>query len=204
MLRLYTEACCYLLPFRGFREIQMLNPRIKFTYTDYLLLPEGDRRELIEGDFYMVPSPSFRHQSISRDISTPLWDYVRTNGLGVVVWAPMDVGLTQESVVQPDILFISNERREIITDNNISGAPDLVVEILSPSTADRDRELKLRLYARHGVREYWIVDPDERTVQVMSLGTGGYDAARTYMSGQLSSSLLPGLNITVGEIFASY
>ena len=162
MLRLYTEACCYLLPFRGFREIQMLNPRIKFTYTDYLLLPEGDRRELIEGDFYMVPSPSFRHQSISRDISTPLWDYVRTNGLGVVVWAPMDVVLTQESVVQPDILFISNERREIITDNNISGAPDLVVEILSPSTADRDRELKLRLYARHGVREYWIVDPDER------------------------------------------
>ena len=82
----------------------------------------------------------------------------------------MDVVLTQESVVQPDILFISNECREVIADNNISGAPDLVVEILSPSTADRDRELKLRLYARHGVREYWIVDPDERTVQVMLLG----------------------------------
>jgi Uma2 family endonuclease len=151
----------------------MLNPRIKFTYTDYLLLPEGDRRELIEGDFHVVPSPSFRHQTIAANIGTILINFVRGKALGTVLWAPMDVVLTQESVVQPDILFISNERREVIADNNISGAPDLVVEILSPSTADRDRELKLRLYARHGVREYWIVDPDERTVQVMLLGTGG-------------------------------
>ena len=98
----------------------------------------------------------------------------------------MDVVLSEESVVQPDILFVSNERREIITEDNIHGAPDLVVEILSPSTADRDKELKLRLYAQAGVREYWIVDPDERSVQVMELGSSGYTSIHGYTSGNAS------------------
>ena len=180
----------------------MVNPQIKFTFRDYLLLPEQDRRELIEGDFYVVPSPTFMHQAISRNIGVQLWEFVKLNSLGVVLWAPMDVVLDQENVVQPDILFVANERRHFITEANISGAPDLVIEILSPGTADRDRELKLGLYAKFGVREYWIVDPDERSVQVMELGARGYDNISIYDTGTVSSTLLPGLPLSVDSIFA--
>ena len=111
--------------------------------------------------------------------------------------------LSPESVVQPDILFISNERRGIITEDNVSGAPDLVVEILSPSTADRDRELKLTLYARYGVREYWIVDPEDSSVGVMALEEAGVESARRYTTGRVESPVLPGLGIALAEIFAS-
>lgn len=180
----------------------MQNPQIKFTYRDYLLLPEQDRRELIGGDFYfMPPSPNFSHQSISRNLGKLLWDFVRANNIGVVVSAPMDVVFSDFDVVQPDILFISNEKRNIITETNISGAPDLVVEILSPSTADRDRELKLSLYTRFGVNEYWIVDPENNTVQVLELGT---DTTRSYTSGEISSSVLPELRINVEDVFREY
>ena len=183
--------------------IQMQNTKLKFTYKDYLLLPEGDRRELIGGDFYVVPAPSIRHQTISANIGEILRGFVRKGGLGTVLWAPTDVVLSPESVVQPDILFVSNERREIITKDNISGAPDLVIEILSPSTAERDRELKLALYTRYGVREYWIVDPEDSTVQVMDLGVGGPGAVRRYDSGSVESGLLPELIVPLDEIFST-
>ena len=183
-------------------KYHMQNPQIKFTYRDYLLLPEQDRRELIGGDFYfMPPSPNFSHQSISRNLGKLLWDFVMANNIGVVVSAPMDVVFSDFDVVQPDILFISNEKRSIITETNISGAPDLVVEILSPSTADRDRELKLSLYTRFGVNEYWIVDPENNTVQVLELGT---DATRSYTSGEISSSVLPELRINIEDVFREY
>ena len=180
----------------------MQSTRLRFTYRDYLLLPEGDRRELIEGDFYVVPAPSFRHQIISRNLGTLLWDFVRGRGLGQVVSAPTDVVFSQETVVQPDILFISNERRGIITEDNVSGAPDLVVEVLSPSTAERDRELKLTIYARYGVREYWIVDLEDRSVEVMTLEEAGVQSVRRYTSGPVESLLLAGLEIRHSEIFA--
>lgn len=182
----------------------MQNPQIKFTYRDYLLLPEQDRRELIYGDFYMAPAPNIRHQNILANLGMILRDFVRRNRLGVVLLAPTDVVLSDLNVVQPDILYISNERRDIITENNISGAPDLVVEILSPSTASRDRELKLNLYARFGVREYWIVDPDGSSAQVMELGTEGYDTIRSYDSGEVESLVIPGFRIAIDEIFAGH
>ena len=152
----------------------------------------------------MAPAPNIRHQTISLSLGLVLVNFVRNNGLGKVFLAPTDVVLSDLNVVQPDILYISNERREIITENNISGAPDLVVEILSPSTASRDRELKLGLYARFGVREYWIVDPDESSVQVMELGTEGYDTIGCYDSGEVESSVLPGFHIAIDEIFEGH
>ena len=193
----------------------MQSARLKFTYGDYLLLPEGDRRELIEGDFFITPVPNIRHQEsgsitpvpnirhqvISRNLGIRLWEHVDTNGLGQVFLAPTDVVLSPESVVQPDILFVSNERRGIITEANVSGAPDLVVEILSPSTAERDRELKLTLYARYGVREYWIVDPDDETVEVMELGAEGAAGVRRYDAGTVESVLFPRLSIALDDIF---
>ena len=181
----------------------MQDTRLRFTYRDYLLLPEGDRRELIEGDFFITPVPNIRHQVISRNLGIRLWEFIRSNALGEILWAPMDVVLSQESVVQPDILFVSHERRDIITEANVSGAPDLVVEILSPGTAGRDRELKLTLYAGHGVREYWIVDPGDETVEVMELGPGGPLDVRRYDAGSVESRLLPGLSVTLDDIFAT-
>ena len=181
----------------------MQSTRLKFTYRDYLLLPEGDRRELIEGDFYVVPAPSIWHQTIVANLGMLLREFVKVNRLGAVLWAPTDVVLSPESVVQPDILFISNERRGIITEANVSGAPDLVVEILSPSTAERDRELKLTLYARYGVREYWIVDPEDSSVEVMVLEEAGVRSTRRYISGRVGSPLLPGLVVALDEVFAS-
>ena len=181
----------------------MQSQKLKFTYRHYCQLPEGDRRELIEGDFYVVPPPNIRHQTISRNLGVRLWEFVREHRLGTVLLAPTDVLLSQESVVQPDILFVSNERRGIIAEANISGAPDLVVEVLSPGTADRDRDLKLRLYAGHGVREYWIVDPDEESVEVMALGPEGPTGVWRYASGSVRSGLLPGLDVSLGEIFAA-
>ena len=181
----------------------MQTTRLKFTYRDYLLLPEGDRRELIEGDFYVVPGPSIWHQTIVANLGIALRGFVKRNRLGAVLWAPTDVVLSPESVVQPDILFISNERRDIITEANVSGAPDLVVEILSPSTAERDRELKLTLYARYGVREYWIVDPEDSSVEVMVLEEAGVGSVQRYTSGRMESPLLPGLEVALDEVFAS-
>lgn len=175
---------------------------IKFTYEDYRLLPEEKRCELIEGEFYMVPSPSYSHQTISKALFLALNDFVNTHSLGQVLYAPLDVVLSDEDVVQPDILFISKERTRIITEENIRGAPDLVVEILSPGTAERDLTLKRKLYAKFGVREYWLVDPEHETIEVLSLSARGYNKAGSYdIEKTLQSPLLKGLSLAIKRIF---
>jgi len=180
----------------------MVVTKIKFTYNDYLQLPEDKRYELIEGEFFMVPSPSYQHQAISKELFRALDNYVRSHSLGEVLYAPLDILLSEVNVLQPDLLFISKERLGIITDKNIQGAPDLVVEILSPATAQRDKELKQKLYAKFGVREYWIADPDTKTIEVMSLAEEGFESIGTYQEGtMLESPLLRGLSIEVREIF---
>jgi Uma2 family endonuclease len=182
-------------------------PGIKFTYEDYKSLPfsETRRYELLGGDLIMVPSPSFGHQRISWELEYRLSQYVREHQLGIVLDAPLDVVFgegSEREVAQPDILFISNERWEIIQDDEIRGAPDLIIEILSPSTADYDRHYKRTLYARHGVKEYWLVDPDSQTIEVLTLGKRGYRRAELYTRDQtLRSPLLPGFEIQLAEIF---
>lgn len=181
----------------------MVNTKIKFTYEDYKSLPESEtkRYELLEGELVMVPSPTFEHQYASGGLLEILRRFVRKHDLGVVLDAPLDVVLG-EDVVQPDILYVSKRRTRIITHEEIRGAPDLVVEILSPATAQRDRTYKRRLYARHGVREYWLVDPDAKTIEVLSLGERGFESVRLYHANEtLSSPLLPGLKIELKEIF---
>lgn len=180
----------------------MLKRKIKFTYQDYLHMPEERRYELVEGELVMVPSPSEYHQRISGNLYAILRDFVRKNSLGAVYFAPLDVVLSNEDVLQPDIVFVSQGRSYVITPQNISGAPDLVVEILSPATAYRDREIKNKLYAQYGVGEYWIVDPDDRSVAVLKLGEEGFEAAGFYREGEiLASPLLRGLSIPLTEIF---
>lgn len=179
----------------------MARAKIKFTYKDYLQLPEDKRYELIEGEFFTVPSPSTGHQSISQNLFRILDAYIRDRGLGKLYYAPLDVVLSEENVLQPDLLFVSKQRFNIITDKNIQGAPDLVIEILSSATADKDRGLKQKLYAKFGVREYWLVDPDKETIEVLTLTEEGFESVRVYQKGEVvESSLLKGISLAVAEI----
>lgn len=143
--------------------------KLKFTYRDYLLLPEEKRYELIDGDLYMVPAPRPYHQIVSGEIELALRLFVDQKGMGRIIHSPCDVYFSQYDVVQPDILFISTEKLGIIKENFVEGAPDLLIEILSPSSREKDRELKRKLYARNGVQEYWIVDPEGKTIEVLTL-----------------------------------
>ncbi len=178
---------------------------IKFTYEDYKNLPESEtkRYELIEGELLTVPSPSFEHQDISVHLEVALHEFVRKHQLGKVLHAPLDIVLDDENVVQPDIIFISKARSHIIHKEAIRGAPDLVIEILSPSTGERDRTVKKKLYARAGVTEYWLVDPEQKTIEVLKLGASGFERVALYTQDEtLTSPLLPGLRISLREIFS--
>ena len=178
------------------------NPSIKFTYEDYLNAPEDKRYELLDGELVPIPTPGERHQSISILLGWKLVQFASEHSLGRVYLAPFDVVLSDVDVVQPDLLFVSNERGHIITPANIQGAPDLIVEILSPSTAERDKTFKRALYARHGVNEYWMVDTIAKDITVLLLGERGYEVVDIYGEGEiLTSPTLQGFALSIGDIF---
>ena len=179
-----------------------MNIETKLTYADYLKTSDDERYELLNGELVMPPAPLTGHQMISMALASRLYLYVDEKGLGTVVAAPIDVVLSDTDVVQPDVLFVSSQRSQIVTRENVRGAPDLVVEILSPATAERDRTVKLDLYAQHGVIEYWIVDPDARTVKVLLRGEGGFGVVGIYGEGEtLRSPTLAGFNVALDEVF---
>jgi len=178
------------------------NPLIKFTYDDYLNTPEDKRYELLDGDLIALPSPEEFHQRVSILLGAKLVQFSVENRMGRVYHAPFDVVLSDMDVVQPDLIFVSNERVDIITPANIQGAPDLVVEILSPSTAARDKNFKRSLYARHGIAEYWMVDLTEKNITVLRLGERGFEVVETYSEGEiLTSSTLQGFTLNLDDIF---
>ena len=148
-----------------------MNSTIRFTYHDYLLLPDEKRAEIINGDLIMEPTPGYGHQLVVKNLVKILDRHVGLLKLGVVIPSPVDVILSEEDVVLPDILYIARDRYHIIR-KNIHAAPDLVVEVLAARHEARDRELKMKLYARYGVKEYWIADPRSETVEVYSLKRG--------------------------------
>jgi len=180
--------------------------QIKFTYEDYKSLPESEtkRYELVGGELVMVPSPDPEHQDILGNLFRVLSVHIRRHRLGKVYLAPLDVVLgegEEAEVVQPDLLYISPQRQDIIAQKEIRGAPDMVVEVLSPSTAQRDRTLKKKLYAKYGIQEYWLVDPEAQTVEVLTLGQRGYERAGLYTKNEtLESPLLVGLRIPLDEV----
>ena len=177
-------------------------PSIKFTVKDYMSTPNEKRYQLLDGEMILAPSPNTRHQRIFRRLSKALADFVETNRVGEVFSAPYDVVLSDHDVAQPDILFVSNSRSSIVTEANIQGAPDLVVEILSPGTATYDRGYKQALYSRHGVREYWLVDPEAETVEVLAEGAQALLLHTTHRRGEnLTSPLLAGLAIDLEQVF---
>jgi Uma2 family endonuclease len=180
----------------------MKQANVKFTYRDYLQLPDDKRYELVEGELFWVPSPNLGHQRILGKLWTAISIHVEGNRLGEVFFAPCDVVFSEISVAQPDLLFVSKGRLGILTDANIQGPPDLVVEILSPSTSQRDLGIKRNLYAKYGVREYWVVDPNSKTIEVLSLTEAGYRTeAIVPRTGRLSTGLFPDLDLNLTEIF---
>ncbi|ACV60981.1 protein of unknown function DUF820 [Desulfofarcimen acetoxidans DSM 771] len=173
-----------------------------YTYDDYLKLDDDNRYEIIGGKLIMVPSPKSKHQIISLELASTLLDYVRKNKLGRVITAPMDVVLSHTEKPQPDILFISKDRLNIITENNIQGTPDLLIEILSPSTAIYDRTEKSKIYYKYGVKEYWIVDPDIKCIEIFVPGEMNWNLFGAFnINDILVSPLLSGLEINMKELF---
>ena len=177
--------------------------RTKLTYEDYRNTPDDERYELIDGELIMSPSPRWIHQRTDMKLGAILHMFVERHNLGAVCSAPFDVVFSVTDVVQPDLLFVSHDRLHIITADNIQGAPNLVIEILSPSTSARDKGYKRDLYAKHGVKEYWQVDTDAKLITVLSLNADGdYDVAAVCGVGQtLTSPLLPGFALNLDEIF---
>ena len=173
----------------------------RLTYEDYANMPDDERYELINGELIMAATPNIIHQAIG----VGLFRYfliAMDRGLGWAYFAPVDVVLSDHDVVQPDLLFVLKENAHIITKANMQGAPDLVVEILSPSTSRRDWNEKRDLYAKYGVRELWIADPDERVVWVMTLRDGVYGEPVMYGDTQtFSSPTLAGVAIDLREVF---
>jgi Uma2 family endonuclease len=149
--------------------------RTVLTYEHYLELPnDGRRYEIIEGELYVSPAPTFKHQRVTTRLTSTLDVHTRVRHLGEVVTAPCDVYLAHTSIVQPDILYISRERSSIITEANVQGAPDLVVEVISPSSTKTDKETKRDLYAKFGVHYYWVVEPMEEWIRAYELGADGF------------------------------
>ncbi len=177
------------------------------TYDDYRKTPPGQRFELVEGVLRRMDSPTVLHQDVLQRLWLLLYLQVQTTGRGKVYLAPLDVLLSDHNVVQPDILLILTESLGIIGKENVSGPPDLVVEVLSPSTNQWDRQIKRQLYAKYGVREYWLVDTEAQTVEVLALdrtspqgpmllSTGLYAAGS-----HLKSALLPDIVIEIAGLF---
>lgn len=180
---------------------EMVTTARKLTYADYEKIPaDGFRHEIIEGDEFMTPAPNPHHQTVLFKIARRLGDHAEARKLGRVFVAPTDVVLSDHDIVEPDVFFIVQKRLSIIGLNNIQGAPDLVIEILSPSTTAQDRGPKLALYERAGVLEYWIVDPVAKTLEIREFGSPR--RMRAYKEGQsFESALLPGLTVEIGDIF---
>ena len=174
------------------------------TYDDYLTTPDDERWELLRGELSPAPKRNTLHQRTVGNLVYSLYPFVEEKGLGEVLFAPFDVVLSRNNVLQPDLLFVSKDQQSIITAANIQGAPALVVEVISPSTASKDRELKRAIYAEHGVSEYWLVDPDARTISVMSLQDKDFREVGNYGVGEvLSSPTLEGLVLDLTRIFPS-
>jgi len=185
-----------------------------WTYEEYLKLDDGNRYEIIGGELFMSPSPSSEHQRVSRDLEMIIWQFVKDKALGEVYDAPIDVvfneGTPGEETVQPDILFVASANTQIIKPRGIFGAPDLVVEIISPSTEYHDTVVKKAIYEKNNVAEYWIVNPYMKSITVLALNDKGEYELSSHgalaedtveQKKDVNSKVLAGLNVELAEVF---
>jgi Uma2 family endonuclease len=175
--------------------------RTKLTYDDYLLLPEdGLQHEIIDGEHHVNAAPSPRHQRISRRIQRQLCEQIEDVGRGEVFDAPVDLVLSPVDVVQPDLLVILLHRADMVLETRLEGPPDLVVEILSPSTTRKDLELKRKLYESKGVPEYWIADPHRNVVDEHVLERGRYRHAGSHAK-VIQAATIAGVTIDLARVW---
>ncbi|HEU0113172.1 MAG TPA: Uma2 family endonuclease [Thermomicrobiales bacterium] len=176
----------------------------RYTYADLTELPserEGDRHELFDGELVVTPAPVPDHQKIVGNLYAVLRIASLAAAAGDVFLGPIDVRLTPDTVLEPDLCFVAAERLHIVGPKTIDAAPDLVVEVLSPGTRERDRGVKRALYARFGVQEYWLVDPDARTLTLFVLHGDRFEA-QPLDEAAARSNVLPGLVVALADVFA--
>ena len=182
-------------------------PSVKFTYDDFLNFPDdGRRHEIIDGEHFVTPSPDTKHQRVSKRLTVAMERYLEHHRIGEVFAAPFDIVFSDLNVVEPDLLYISRERADVLTDKHVRGAPDLVVEILSPGTRKTDEVTKRKLYEGFGVREYWIVDPELDTIKVYRHVDEAFTRTAELSAERgdvLTTPLLPGFSVPLPEIFSS-
>jgi Uma2 family endonuclease len=173
------------------------------TYEDYCLLPEdGKRYELIEGELFVSPAPSTRHQSVSANLLHALMTALHGPGLARIFHAPTDLLLEKTTVVEPDLIVIGAANLSIITQRAVEGVPDVVIEILSPSSLDRDQYIKRKLYEKFQIPEYWVVDPEQRSMTVYRLDEGTYGIRARYdSSSTLECPEFPTLRVALADVF---
>jgi Uma2 family endonuclease len=191
----------------GSDRVRPASPGVKLTYEDFVLFPDdGKRHEVIDGEHYVTPSPNTAHQRVSGNLHLLIGSWLETHRIGRIFYAPFDVIFTDFDIVEPDLLYFSNERAAaVLTPQHVRGAPEIVVEIASPGTRKRDETIKRHLYEREGVSEYWVVDPDVEVVRVFRLrGNDAFDRVvelSREAGDALTTSLLPGLEMPLVRIF---
>lgn len=148
--------------------------RRRWTYAEFARLPsEGSKRhEIIDGELYVTPSPSSAHQRTVMRVLARLHEFVQAHGLGEVFPGPLDILFAEGDYLEPDVLFVGSAKSGLISDRGVEGPPDLVVEVVSPSTSARDRGIKVQRYRHYGVPEYWVVDAEGGTVEVWRFADG--------------------------------
>ncbi len=181
--------------------MQITDEKLK-TYDDYAKLPEGASCQLTGGEIITSPAPDLFHQAVSRNIFLQLSAFIAGKNLGELFYAPIDVLFTEHETYQPDIIFVAAGRKHILKTNYIEGAPDLIVEILSATTGYYDLATKKDVYEAHGVKEYWVVDPKGKTIEIFENVNGRFvSVAKERETGAVTSRLLPELTINVEDVF---
>lgn len=176
----------------------------RLTVADWLEMEEGQRIvEIIEGDVYMAPSPAIRHQRIARELGVLLHRFLRATLPGAeIFFAPTGVKLSDDTVLEPDLLIVLEHNRDRVMEKYVNGPPDVVIEVLSPGTASRDLGLKRDYYGQAGVPEYWIVDPETETIEVLVLDNGNYRQGGLFRAADaLRSRQLSELELPLGELW---
>ncbi|MDZ4702157.1 MAG: Uma2 family endonuclease [Rhodothermales bacterium] len=177
-------------------------PDTSYTYEDFALLPEGAPYQLIDGQLVVSPSPSTYHQTLLLRLASRIHRFCEDSGQGTAFIAPIDVYLSDTDVYQPDLVVVRAGGLAIVEPRLIRGAPDLVVEILSPSTAYYDLHQKKTAYERHGVVEYWVVDPIEQSVEVFERGHEGFVLLQRSAGAEAATSrCLSGFHVELESLF---